>query len=330
MKLAKLSSLAAGLLLVACFALHAQQAPRAITLQVVALNSAGQPVPDLTEPDFKVFDNGVPQRIASFRQNQTDGSHALVILFDLLNASTSSRGEVWNYMKTDLSHLLQTKFLYLYLLVDDGSLYPVHALSAEGDRETGDPSWLDNIGPLLDSAMRKTNRLRPQEFSRDTMDSVGERFNATLRALEEMRARMAAVPGPKDLLWITYGIPSSMLMVGGGRWDGTPMLRQAGAEFSRCGITLYSADPGIDLERGLLERDGLDILTGATGGYAFGTVDVKLAVERIEAGARTNYTIEYQPPAKNWNGKYHKLRVTVARKGVHIETQQGYFAGAAS
>lgn len=53
---------------------------------------------------------------------------------------------------------------------------------------------------------------------------------------------------------------------------------------------------------------------------------IAAAVSRIEAEALTNYSIEYQPPANNWDGKYHKLRVTVARKGVRVQTELGYYA----
>ena len=117
-----------------------------------------------------------------------------------------------------------------------------------------------------------------------------------------------------------------------GRWsddDGIsllPYLRELGARFVRSETTVYTADPGTSLQRGLLDRDALDVLTGATGGCAFSTVDLKHQVARIEADARTNYSIEYQPPAQNWDGKYHKLRVKVARKGVHLKTEAGYNA----
>src|ERR1022692_4264384 len=83
--------------------------------------------------ESNLYDNGSPQKIVSVHLNQTDGPSALVILFDLLNSSFSSRGEIWEVMKRSLAHLPSAGNLYLYLLVDDGSLYPVHPLgSPEG------------------------------------------------------------------------------------------------------------------------------------------------------------------------------------------------------
>jgi VWFA-related protein len=304
-----------------------------VDLRAVAVDSAGQPVPDLTASDFKVYDNGSPQKILSVHLNQTTGPSALVILFDLLNSSLSSRGEISAVMKRSLAHLPSGDNLYLYLLVDDGSLYPVHPLgSPQGavDRKAAGANWLENIGPALDEAMKKTSQLRPQDLRRDSPVGISARFNATGRALDEMRARMAPLAGGKELLWVTYGIPSTIPQRGHEYWDGVPTLRELGARFRRSGIVLYSADPGMNLARGVLERDGLEILTGATGGRTFSNVDLSRAVAQAESDARTNYSVEFEPSGRSWDGKFHKLRVAVARKGVHVQAENGYLAIAGS
>ena len=55
-----------------------------------------------------------------------------------------------------------------------------------------------------------------------------------------------------------------------------------------------------------------------------------IEITQAEADARTNYSLEYEPPARNWDGKYHKLRVTVARKGIRIQSEHGYYAALGS
>jgi VWFA-related protein len=137
---------------------------------------------------------------------------------------------------------------------------------------------------------------------------------------------MTAVPGPKEMLWVTYGIPSTIHFVDRTWFDGATPLRQMGARFVRSEITIYTADPVISVQRGILNRDALDILTGATGGHTFSTIALERAITQIEADARTSYRIEYQPPAANWDGAYHKLHITAARKGVHLQTELGYYA----
>jgi VWFA-related protein len=323
----------AVLCLGAAFALQAQPPVRNVDLRAVAVDSAGLPVPDLTASDFKVYDNGSPQKILSVHLNQSDGPSALVILFDLLNSSFSSRGEIWAVMKRSLAHLASAGNLYLYLLVDDGSLYPVHPLgSPDGaaDAKAAGANWLENIVPELDDAMKKTSQLRPQDLRRDSPVGISMRFNATGRALDEMRARMAPFAGAKELLWVTYGIPSTIPQAGHEYWDGVPTLRQLGTRFRQSGIVMYTADPGMNLERGVLERDGLEILTGVTGGRSFSNVDLSRAIAQAQSDARTNYSVEFEPSGHSWDGKFHKLRVAVARKGVHVQAENGYFAIAGS
>ncbi len=42
--------------------------------------------------------------------------------------------------------------------------------------------------------------------------------------------------------------------------------------------------------------------------------------------ARMSYELGYAPPEKNWNGKFHKLRVTSKTKGIRIQAKNGYYA----
>jgi len=288
--------LLAGLLLAAGgFPVHSQtsasnagaahQPARRVALNVVALDSAGKPVPDLTAPDFTIFDNGAAQQAVASRLNQSDGPRVLVILFDLMDSSMSSRGAIVNSVRTSQAHLPSTDSLYLYLLVADGSLYPINALPGTENAPEGESSssWAEDIGPRLDAALRKVNRLKPMEIR-----VVPEaRFRATYGALDDIRVRMAGLPGPKELLWVTYGVPSSIHFTTG--WfDCGPYLRQLGARFVESGIAIYTADPGVNAQQGMLNRDALDILTGATGGRAFSTIDLNRAITQAVADARTS------------------------------------------
>jgi VWFA-related protein len=320
----------AGLLLVTVgFTVHAQTGAnqRPVRLNLVAMDSAGQPVPDLAASELAVSDNGSPQQLVTLRLRQGDKPRPVVVLFDLLNAGESSRGAVWNALKAPLARVQSTGPLYLYLLAPDGSLYPVHGLpAAPVSQAEADAAWVKDAGPLLDAAMQKVTQLKPLAFRAVSPTSLQERFKATYTALEDMRVRMAALRGPKELLWISYGIPSTIHFVDRTWFYGAPFLQQLGDRFVRTETTVYTADPGIDLERGILDRDSLDILTAATGGRAFSTVDLNRAIAKIQADARASYSVEYQPPANNWDGKYHKLRITVARKGVRLQTEPGYYA----
>src|ERR1035438_8409677 len=115
-----------------------------VNLNVVALDAKGQSVLDLTQADFRVWDNGKPQTLASFRRRDSRPSpslalgprqfsnrsgsglpHATVILFDQLNMQFTDRGYVFNQLAHALQQFEAGDNLYLYLITTNGSLYPV-------------------------------------------------------------------------------------------------------------------------------------------------------------------------------------------------------------
>jgi hypothetical protein len=179
----------------------------------------------LTASDISVFDNNSHQKIVNLRLNQTDGPRALVVLFDLMNSIENSRGAVWDAMKKSLAHMPASD--------------PLSAAPTE--------PWTEDAVALLDVAMNMVNQLKPV----DLRFNPPMRFNTTVRALDDMRAEMAALHGAKELLWATYGSPSS-IRYAAGWFDGAPILQQLGARFVQSKITVYTADPGMNLERGML------------------------------------------------------------------------------
>jgi hypothetical protein len=88
----RLDSWVAPGLLFAGLTMYGQQPAPRVALNVVALDSAGNPVTDLAASDFTVIDNGSRQQIVSVHLNQADGPRPVVILFDLLNSNMDSRG----------------------------------------------------------------------------------------------------------------------------------------------------------------------------------------------------------------------------------------------
>ncbi len=77
--------------------------------------------------------------------------------------------------------------------------------------------------------------------------------------------------------------------------------------------------------RDLGGAESLRNLAGQTGGkYYSNTTDVKAAVADIQSVTSVFYVLGYSVPA-TWDGKYHKLKVKVGRKGVDIAAQNGYF-----
>lgn len=138
---------------------------RLVTLSVIAVDSHGQPVTDLTGDDFRVTDSGNPQKIAFFRHidrklwqvpplapNEFSNRRgpnipfATVILFDLMNERFGTRGSAWNELVHYLESLETADYLYLYLLTVKGRLYAVRGLpSAEDVARPEEQPWTRQI-----------------------------------------------------------------------------------------------------------------------------------------------------------------------------------------
>ena len=244
---------------------RAKPASHLVDLNVVALDSRGEPVRDLTGDEVEVFDNGKRQTLAWFRHlesaprqrpalaagqysNRGAGNlgHPVVILFDQLNQVMGDRGYTANAIVHSLEPLENSSDLYLYLLTVDGQLYPVHALPSGELRETPAAPWTRDIHPLLDNALRAALRTRPVDID------IFARIDLTYKALAAIATRMEAIPGRKNLVWLSHGVPISLS--GARTYDGqpvdfTPMLRGLGDALDRSHVAIYPVQlsaPGMD------------------------------------------------------------------------------------
>ena len=335
----------------------AADAPKRVTLNVIAVDGKGNPVTDLKGSDFRVTDSGKPQEIDSISHRDTRLREAVplgpnefsnragggvgpatVILFDLLNEHLDARGPAWNQLVQALQPLKSSAGLYLYLLTVDGRMYPVHGLP-ESEKEAGSEDaapWTRQIKALLDGAMHTVFRVRPVDIDQ----FVDVRINLTYQNLRWLSERMAGIPGRKNIVWITHGIPIALSpAVTGTDWfDYTPYLRQLSEELDRAKVSIYpvqqippgTAMPGTQEAQytGLGSEETLQDFARYTGGLTNGSSDIRVAIRQAMNDVRTSYQISYYPTPQDWDGKFHKVRVTCTRKGVHIQTKEGYYAWA--
>ncbi|HVN04411.1 MAG TPA: hypothetical protein VMT86_08345 [Bryobacteraceae bacterium] len=79
-------------------------------------------------------------------------------------------------------------------------------------------------------------------------------------------------------------------------------------------------------EPGSLSTDTLEQLAGLTGGRALNSDRVQEALAAAATDAASSYTIVYAAQLDRLDGKYHKLRVEIGRRGLRAQTRQGYYA----
>ena len=181
------------------------------------------------------------------------------------------------------------------------------------------------------------------------------RVRGTLSALRTISRAVAGYPGRKALLWFSASFPFSLDLNAADdlhfyksyRDD----LKQASSMLSDANIAVYPIDA-----RSLFTSSMMDVSTAAsenppttdlrpetfkkfnteatmdniafdTGGLVFrNTNDLSGALASAVADSQSYYTIGYYPEHKNWDGKFHNIKVQVAGKDVKVRTRSGYFA----
>jgi VWFA-related protein len=307
-----------------------QTSPR-ITLNVVAFDSHDQIVGDLTSQDFQVSDQGQPLRIVSFHRNgdaqaslnnvpnASQVAPPVVILFDLLHDSLGNRGYGTQEIIKAFEHLELSDSLYLYLLSSQGELKPVRGLPSPQEHNPPEKTpWTEHIKPLLEAAIDNASGVRVLNTLR-VRDGVG-----TVPALETLDAALRPFPGRKNLIWITSGGVDLSYANGGygrRRFDNFSLVNRIATALDHDGVTLSSVHQGHNVENGDLAT--LEQFAELTGGEVYAN-DIEKAVKEAMAASGSGYVIEYDAP--RLDGKYHKIRVTCSRKGVHLQVKQGYYA----
>jgi hypothetical protein len=234
----------------------------------------------------------------------------------------------------------------------NGRILPVRGLNGEeaeiagadgshagSDSRKPEP-WTRHARALIDAATREALQVRPS-----TLD-VWTRIELTYGALNALGGALSLVPGRKNIVWITDGIPLELGPVRSGTGqviDFQPMARQLSLAFERSQVAIYPAQQimigspnalsdmpgsprGDSTSAGLDSRQTLDQFAAITGGRRDSGKDIGGAVRQAMNDARWSYRAGYAPPPEDWDRKYHKLRITCTRKGVRVQAKSGYYA----
>jgi VWFA-related protein len=304
-----------------------------VRLSVAALNSSGEPVLDLKADDFQVSDQGKPQRIVFFRgkanpepsgphefsNRAADPPRSTVILFDLLNENQSDIQNVSRKVGRSLQQLESGNGLYFYLLTLEGNLSPIHPI---GGKSGDDSTWTQQIEKTLDTAMKTANHARPAQMNDQELV-----VKKTYVALETLANQLAPLPGRRDIIWITNGMPNvwNPKTPCSGDWvDCALYVPHLSVTLEKDNVAVnpvsYTSSPNPNMTR------DLEQLAGLTGGWTYMSEDIGAVLKEMARDAASSYTICYDMPLDNWDSKFHKIKVTSERKGVKLRAAQRYYA----
>lgn len=173
---------------------------------------------------------------------------------------------------------------------------------------------------------RQANMIHAQNFAKKMVD---------------LAKALRYVPGHKYILLLSSGVPYSLVYgiqspygkieVGsfGDFWL-QQRFENMLKELSAANCPIYALDTqelastiGSDMR--MQGAFTLQKMTGATGGKYFGNINnYEQHIEKIQDLTGCYYVLGYYIDDK-WDGAYHKIRVEVARAGLRVHAQKGYF-----
>jgi VWFA-related protein len=259
---------------------------RLVELNVVVVGKDGQPLKDLTENDFEVLEGGKVKALAFFNaageetlagetlppgvfSNRPEYAPApprslTVILLDWLNTAPAdqqfARAQVARYLREMnprdrvAIYTLSGRLRVAHDFTDDPARladavekiraeWPVTGVSEEQN--------LLRQAELAEQYLAQATGLTQQDARNESASFTQElRVTHTLKQFEFVAQRLAGLPGRKNLVWVSAGIPLTatwqMMAVGG---SASPGMRTFNNEFERAvrvvadaGVSVYAID----------------------------------------------------------------------------------------
>ena len=278
---------------------------RRVRLPITVTDKKGQFVPGLTQRDFLVLEDKVPQEIETFSDDLSQTLPLYIAV--LMDTSPSTAGKL-KFQQESAMNFIQTvvrprRDRVLFGTFDD----EITLLQDFTDR-------LD----LLDKAVYGVKKMGKQTAL----------FDAIWQFCDE---KMRTVPGRRVLLVVSDGEDTYS----------RANLRDAIDIAQRTETTIFtistkagfiSTVPGVEAGQVSDKKDrDLQSLAEETGGVAFFTGDM-LSLERsftrISKELRAQYLVTYNPTNKTYDGSFRKIEVKLAehKNDLKVRTKRGYKA----
>lgn len=295
-----------------------------VQLNVGVVDRQGQAITTLSRNDFVVYEDGIQRPIVSFEPTETPFS--LVMLLDMSGSTVNFRQQIQQAALRFLDALGPDDRVSVISFNSKG----VHKLSGFGtDRQRsaysitlatggGETLFYDGLKYSLKELAGEGKRRKAVVVLTDGLDTeVRKSDRLAVQKAAEAEVSTAIKPEANSAL--------------------VSVLTDA----DRQGVTIFplalpSGDPKrLPLPDALITaqyvaaRTRLQLLADRTGGLLS---DIRRLDElsklyyEVAAHLRTLYSIAYQPPAQNRDGKWRTIRIEVARDGLIARGKPGYFA----
>lgn len=309
-----------------------------IHLDVVVTPKSGPPVSGLEQKDFTIIDSKAPAAITSFRAFSGPQAPVEVVLFiDAVNVGYQTiayeRGQIDKFLRANGGKLAHPVRLAIF---GDTGTQIQESFSTDGNA----------IAASLDQqtvALRVINRSAGFYGAED-------RFELSLKALDQLVAVESPRPGRKMVLWVSGGWP----LLSGPRvqLDGKQQQQLFNAivdvstRLRQARVTLYDINPLGAAEntinifyyeqflKGVSKPSqvnagnlGLQVIAAQSGGLVLNSSnDVSMLLQQAFADADAWYELSFEPAKAERPNEYHQIEVRVDKPGLIARTRHGYYA----
>ncbi len=301
---------------------------RVVLTDVTVTDKQGNLITGLTENDFRLLDNGRPQKLASFEEHRQQAAQ-------LIEASPSPGRFSNDYLRHPPSQVNVLLFDTTTIgIVDQMNLFqqmkqlvknmpagePVAVFTRAGPVTIELASFTDDHATLLAAIQKAIPRLQlPGSWRASDLDT-----------LQQIAVYLYQVPGRKNLLWFTSGSnmllgpdPASVIIDPGERraiYDLLESERIAIYPMDARGLTVASGF-GMAAQQMQMRQDA-----AATGGAAYvNTNGLALAAQHILATDGNYYSLSYAPNGLKSNSKWHRVQVKLVNEHYELSYRHGYF-----
>ena len=275
---------------------------KSVPVEVVVTDKKGDPVRDLQQNNFRVYEDDKEQTVTSFSR-----------------VSASSPGEGAGPPR------------YLVLFFDDTSLdtgyqMKIRKETVEFLQEAPSKGRLIALMDFLDGLRATQTFTSDAELLKRAVASVqiasglahevgqNPAFDARrlLVALRTVITPMGTVNGPKALVFFSSGFPLAP--------ENESEMNATLAAANQAQVPIYTLESGTPPEV-------LETLASRTGGFTVANItNFAPELTKIASNLDEYYLLGYVPANPANDGRYHRIRVEVDRKGVKVRGTAGYFA----
>ena len=317
-----------------------------VSMPAVVHNGKGALILDLDKKDFRIFDDGVEQKVEDFEMGGAPISMAIVV-------ETSSR------IQALLPAIRRTGILFTQAVLGEGGDATVIGYNDEVDKLldfTGNQDAIEGSiknlqqgtsgAKLYDALAKAVAELRNRPVARrrviftvaEAVDTGSEsKLGQVLRDAQlaniivysvGLSSTAAEVRGPQKQAGApaatppgTFGLP---------RAPGTVETPDTDAARSGNVDLLAAAVWAVQHATATIHDRPLEVATVATGGLYQSTLrdqSIEPAIDAIGGELHAQYTLTYRPVGVSASG-YHEIKVQVERRGAKVRSRPGYYVGA--